>query len=429
MREKTGPSDRKTMYLDESILLYNPESPLTFDNNKVVMPTLAMDRLEEIAQKRVSELSLSAKESLELIDSLIRSGNIQKGVNLPNGGKLFLDNGARPLHFFENTYTNRLLSNAIEYKRQNTRENVIFVSKYPSSRIKMSAMEVTAEDYQTGRTSLFEKYGKILTEQNYSNGITSVRYQKINGEILRITGKDEITKIRHRDSIFDLTAENDEQRCAIDALTSPDVAIVALTGCAGSGKTLLSLAAGLHQTTKPDPLFRQVIVGRPSITMGGEFSNLGFLPGRIEDKIQPWTGPIFDNLEVLVPHHKDGGCREKNAVATQYSPSSYFVDKGFLQIEPLAYIRGRTFPKRYFIVDEAQNLRPVDIKTLITRCGRKTKIVFTGDMSQIDTPFLDSHSNGLAHLISIYINEPEFCYLNFSKSARSEMADKAARLL
>lgn len=423
-------SDRKTMYLDDSILFYNPESPLSFTNNKVVIPTLALDRLEEVAQKKASELSLSAKEALKLIDSLILGGNIQEGVKLPNGGRLFLDNGMGPLYFSENTNTNRLLSNACEYAKKNANERLIFVSKYPSSRIKATALNLTAQDYQTGRTSLFEKYGKIIAEKNYNNGITSVRYQRRDNDIFRISGTNNSTMIRRRDSIFNLTPENDEQECAIDALTCPDVSIIALTGCAGSGKTLLSLAAGLHQTNKAGKLFRQVIIGRPTITLGGEFSNMGFLPGTAEEKMQPWTGPIFDNLEVLIAHHKDsGGCKEKNVAASQYAPSNYLFEKGILRIEPLAYIRGRSLPLRYFIVDEAQNLRPIDIKTLITRCGRGTKIIFTGDMTQIDTPFLDAYSNGLAHLISQYINEPEFCYFNFSKSARSEMADKAARLL
>ena len=200
--------------------------------------------------------------------------------------------------------------------------------------------------------------------------------------------------------------------------------VVALTGSAGTGKTLLALAAGIHQTTKKAPLYEQVVVARPVVPMGND---IGYLPGDVNEKLTPWMQPIFDSLEVIVNTPK--GYMKDETSAARYRSSQYLIETGVLQIEALTYIRGRSMPLRYFIVDEAQNLRPIDVKTIITRCGEGTKIVLTGDMQQIDTPYLDSKSNGLAYLISRFINEENFCYLNLSCTVRSRLAEQGARLL
>ncbi|MCX8070032.1 MAG: PhoH family protein, partial [Thermodesulfovibrionales bacterium] len=180
-----------------------------------------------------------------------------------------------------------------------------------------------------------------------------------------------------------------------------------------------------HQTaqiTKKTSLYEQVIVTRPVVPMGND---IGYLPGDVEEKLKPWMQPIFDNLEVIINTPKVAS-KEKTIAMKSYQ---YLIDAGLLQIEPLTYIRGRSLPKRYFIIDEAQNLRPLDIKTLVTRCGEGTKIVFTGDLDQIDTPYLDKMSNGLAYLISRFINEENFCFLNLKQSVRSKLSEQGARLL
>jgi PhoH-like ATPase len=199
---------------------------------------------------------------------------------------------------------------------------------------------------------------------------------------------------------------------------------MALTGAAGTGKTLLALAAGIHQTTKASPLYEQVVVARPITPMGND---IGYLPGDIHEKLGPWMQPIFDNLEVIVNTPKDQV--KDNSPASRYASYQYLIDSGLLQIEALTYIRGRSLPRRYFIVDEAQNLRPLDVKTIVTRCGEGTKLIFTGDLDQIDTPYLDDASNGLAYLISRFINEENFCYLNLKGTVRSRLAEQGARLL
>src|SRR5208337_3809326 len=189
----------------------------------------------------------------------------------------------------------------------------------------------------------------------------------------------------------------------------------------------LALAAGLHQTSqivKKTSFYEQVIVSRPIVPMG---KDIGYLPGDLEEKLTPWMQPIFDNLEVILNTPK--GLIKDNANISKIKSYQYLMDAGLLQVEPLTYIRGRSLPKRYFVIDEAQNLRPLDVKTIVTRCGEGTKIIFTGDLDQIDTPYLDKMSNGLSYLISRLINEENFCFLNLKSSVRSKLAEQGAQLL
>jgi PhoH-like ATPase len=236
--------------------------------------------------------------------------------------------------------------------------------------------------------------------------------------------------IRRQRSVMSIAPKNIEQECAIDALLADNIDVVTLTGRAGTGKTLLAIAAGLYLCTKTihktstdhAKKFDQVMVARPIVPMG---QDLGFLPGDIKEKLYPWMQPIYDNLDVIVGTPTEH-IEEKN---THYRSSEYLIETGVVHIEPLTYIRGRSLPRRYLIIDEAQNLRPLDVKTIITRCGDGTKVVFTGDLEQIDSPFLDAASNGLSYLINKFINEENFCYLNLRKSARSALAERAAELL
>ncbi|UCD35566.1 MAG: PhoH family protein, partial [Nitrospiraceae bacterium] len=243
-------------------------------------------------------------------------------------------------------------------------------------------------------------------------------------------GEDNMELIRRQRSVMSISPKNNEQECAIDALLSPQVNLVALTGRAGSGKTLLALASGLYFCTKNPSRsgsegarrYEQVMVARPIIPLGND---IGFLPGDIKEKLHPWMQPIYDNLDVIVGT-TDERTEEKDV---HYRSSDYLVESGLVHIEPLTYIRGRSLPRRFLIIDEAQNLRPLDVKTIITRCGEGTKVIFTGDLEQIDSPFLDAASNGLAYLINRFIQEENFCYLNLKKSARSALAEQAAMLL
>lgn len=419
---------KKTFVLDTNVLIHDPEAIFSFEENEVVIPITVIEELDGL-KKGTGITPYSAREALRIIDSCRNGGGITtKGAALKNGGLLRLMFGGKKTPFFEKTPDNRIISVANDIKKENGRV-VVLVSKDTAVRIKADSLGITAQDYKKDKTDLFRNYGNVLQDSDHSNGILSVRYQMSGSKIYRLSGEINSIEVERERSIhkYNILAKNVEQECAIDALRSPEINIVALTGVAGSGKTLLSLAVGLSQIEKNDPLFKQLIVTRPVIPMGGRESDLGFLPGDLDEKLDPWIQPIFDNLDVIIKprehqlEDKEGG--------NKYRACRYLIESGLLQIQSLSHIRGRSLPKVFFINDEAQNLRPLDVKTIITRCGEGTKVIFTGDLDQIDTPFLDAESNGLAYLISRYINEPEFCYLRMKESARSSMADKAARLL
>ncbi len=272
--------------------------------------------------------------------------------------------------------------------------------------------------------SIVRRFGRIRREPAVAGDIRSVRFLRTGDDIFRLQGVEQRWKIKQEKSLDGIVPKTDDQRCAIDALLNPGVEVMALTGAAGTGKTLLALAAGIHQTTKSSPLYEQVVVARPIAPLGND---IGYLPGDINGKLGPWMQPIFDNLEVIVNTPKEQG--KDGAPPARNASYQYLIDSGVLHIEALTYIRGRSLPRRYFIVDEAQNLRPLDVKTIVTRCGDGTKLIFTGDLNQIDAPHLDPASNGLAYLISRFINEENFCYLNLKGTVRSRLAEQGARLL
>ncbi len=423
---------KKIFVLDTNVLIHDPKSLFSFNDNDVVIPFVVLEELDKL-KKGHGEIAASARAALRTIDYLRETGSLHSGIEMETGGMLSIsaEQGESVSAFMDNsTQDNRIIKTAlgvVEKRRTDGSGSlvpVILVSKDTAVRIKAEACGLHAEDYSNDKTTLFQKYGKVLEQSDYTNGICSIRYLRVEEDIYRIQGPDSHTKIKNGKSLEGVAPKNIEQRCAIDALTNPDIEVVALTGSAGTGKTLLALAAGIHQTTKKSPLYEQVVVARPVVPMGHD---IGYLPGDVQEKLAPWMQPIFDSLEVIVRtpkgHIKDG------APAPQYRSFQYLIDAGILQIEALTYIRGRSMPQRYFIVDEAQNLRPIDVKTIVTRCGEGTKIIFTGDLKQIDTPYLDAKSNGLAYLIDRFINEENFCYLNLSHSVRSRLAEQGARLL
>ncbi|HEX8947332.1 MAG TPA: PhoH family protein [Dissulfurispiraceae bacterium] len=422
---------KKTFVIDTNVLIHDPESIFRFEDNDVVIPITVIEELDDL-KKGHGEIPYSARHALKLIDSLRGGGNgeprdLSRGVKIPNGkgGTLRIETAENSNILKKESPDNWIISVAANLSAQDKETPVIVVSKDTAVRIKAESFGIPSEDYEHDKTSIFKEYGKVLHSGDYPNGIHSARYMQSGSDIYRLQGADKQTKVKSGKALDNIFPKNIEQECAIDALTSPDVEVVALTGTAGTGKTLLALAAGLHQTAKKSPLYEQVLVARPTIPLGGV--DIGYLPGDIKEKLHPWMQPIFDNLEFIITTPR--GLVKDNAALNKYKSYQYLIDSGVIHIEPLTYIRGRSLPKRYFIIDEAQQLRPIDIKTIITRCGEGTKIVFTGDLEQVDHPFLDAHSNGLAYLISRFINEESFCYLNLTKTARSSLAEKAAKLL
>ncbi|MDA8155118.1 MAG: PhoH family protein [Actinomycetota bacterium] len=407
---------QKTFVLDTSVLVHDPDAIHKFEDNRVIIPITVIEELDGLKRGHGS-VAYSVREALRNVDALRQHGNLSKGITLPNGGFLRI---ALQVQNGNLTADDKIIKTALELASSKGAAPVIVVSKDTAVRIKSEALGIGAQDYTHDKTSLFQEYGKILSA-DISGGITSVRYLLSGDRIFRLWDAGNQAQIKRQRAVSGILPRNIEQECAIDALTAEEISVVALTGHAGTGKTLLALAAGLFMKEKDD--YEQVLVARPVVPMG---QDLGFLPGDVEEKLRPWMQPIFDNLDVIVA--TPSGHKDEKPVS-RYRSSNYLVESGAVHIEPLTYIRGRSLPRRYMIIDEAQNLRPLDVKTILTRAGEGTKVIFTGDLDQIDTPYLDSHSNGLSYLIGRFINEPNFCYLNLVKSARSPLAERAAELL
>jgi PhoH-like ATPase len=426
---------KKTLVLDTNVLIHDPASLFKFADNHIVIPFTVIEELDRHKKGR-GEIAASARQVLRTIDELREGGSLSSGVAIPSGGTISVSLPSGNGHMKPSNNggdDNQIIRTALSItEKQPTNPTadpmpVVLVSKDTAVRIKAESLGINVEDYMGDKTSLFRKYGRVLSNGDNTNGITSVRYLHSGSNIYKLTGMDNLRPVKRGKERMGISPQNAEQECALDALTDPEIEMVALTGNAGTGKTLLALAAGLHQTSqivKKTSFYEQVIVSRPIVPMG---KDIGYLPGDVDEKLTPWMQPIFDNLEVILNTPK--GLIKDNANISKMKSYQYLMDAGLLQVEPLTYIRGRSLPKRYFVIDEAQNLRPLDIKTIVTRCGEGTKIVFTGDLDQIDTPYLDKMSNGLSYLVSRFINEENFCFLNLRYSVRSRLAEQGAKLL
>ncbi|RJQ54053.1 MAG: PhoH family protein [Nitrospiraceae bacterium] len=420
---------KKSFVLDTNVLIHDPEALLHFEDNDVVLPITVIEELDKL-KKGNGEIPYSARQALRLIDSFRETGNLSAGVAMSSGGALrvMIEEGS---HMASHSNDNRIISAAVTLAGKKDKNHpVILVSKDTSVRIKADALGLVTQDYLKDKTTVFQKYGNIMEEDAVPGEIRSVRYMKSGDRIFRAYGEDKMELIRRQRSVMNISPKNIEQECAIDALLAPRINVMALTGRAGTGKTLLAIAAGLHFCTKASHKgvtehagrYEQVVVARPIVPLGND---LGFLPGDVREKLHPWMQPIYDNLDVIVGTPGDHG----EGKEVNYRSADYLIESEVIHIEPLTYIRGRSLPRRFLVIDEAQNLRPLDVKTIITRCGEGTKVVFTGDLEQIDSPFLDAASNGLAHLINKFIQEENFCYLNLKQGARSALAERAAELL
>jgi len=418
----------KTFVLDTNVLLHDPEALLQFEDNDVVIPLAVIVELDGLKRGH-GEIPASARRSLRLIDDFRRKGDLAAGVELPGKGRIRVDTGDRGMEASSQSADNSIVLTAVRLKVNNP-DPVVMVSKDTAVRIKAETLGVSAENYRSDKSTIFQKCGRLIEGGESVEEFGSVRYRSTPSGLERIVGKGEWGDLEEKDDPMGIAARNPEQQCALDALSSRSVDVVALTGRAGTGKTLLALASGIELCTRMRAKaegsgagYEQVMVARPIVPMGND---LGYLPGEVGEKLLPWMQPIYDNLDVIVGTPGEG--KDSNP-AFKYRSADYLIESGVVHIEPLTYIRGRSLPRRYLIIDEAQNLRPLDVKTIITRCGEGTKVVFTGDLDQIDQPYLDATSNGLSYLISRFINEVNFCYLNLSISARSPLAEQGAELL
>lgn len=431
----------KTFVLDTNVLLHDPEAMFSFQDNTVIIPMTVIEELDGF--KRFNdERGRGARQISRRLDALRAKGKLSQGVKLKNGGILRIELEHKvemPSELIVSKADHHILGIALYY--QSKGEKVIFITKDINLRIKAEALGIDAQDYEKEKVKIEELYigwrevqvpaAKIdqfyrdekltLKEEFYPNesivlkdeaGSSKSALAKYNCQ------KKALIPLFHLNSVpWGLKPLNIEQRFAIELLLCNDVSLVTLIGIPGAGKTLLSLACGLQKTVE-ERQFRRLFIARPIIPVGRD---IGFLPGSKEDKLSSWMGAIHDNLEFLVDRsHPDERTEDK---------IQYFFTSGQIEVDALTYIRGRSLPNQYIIIDDAQNLTPGEVKTIISRAGSGTKIVLTGDPYQIDNPYLDVSSNGLTYLVERFKGQEVFGHLKFTKSERSSLAALAAELL
>jgi len=443
---------KKNYVLDANVLLHDPHAIFKFEDNDVVIPIFAIEEIDQFKHEG-SERGRNARTIARLLDELRRddASTLARGVPLESGGMLRI---AIPEHrpdtlvgLESHSQDLAILQTAIDVRDRDASRPTIFVTMDTNLRIRADALGVSAETYENQRVKdlelehsvvdlevpgadvdAFFQSGRVAAPalaSLHANACVMLRDAGAPGHTAlgRYDGaRGEIVSLRvGREGVMGVRPRNKEQSFAFDLLLDDAVRLVTLIGKAGTGKTLLALAAGLKRTTE-DGAYSRLLVSRPIMPLGRD---LGFLPGDVDEKLNPWMQPIFDNLEFLFTNGGAGttgkGRQDRGFVD--------LLENGTVQVEPLTYIRGRSLPHQYLIVDEAQNLTPHEVKTIITRCGEGTKIVLTGDPHQIDNPYVDHASNGLSVVADRFKREKIAGHVVLAKGERSELAELAANLL
>ncbi|MBL6963673.1 MAG: PhoH family protein [Bacteroidetes bacterium] len=436
---------KKIFVLDTNVVLYDYQSIYTFENNIVVIPITLLEEIDKF--KRGNEIiNYNAREFARELDTIFGDVLLSEGVKLDTGEEIFVstntifDEKLKGV-FWEDKPDHRILSVAFNLAKEKGPENVFLVSKDINLRMKAKSVGINSQDYETGKIkNIDELYsGKNLVENIHSDVIDKIYQQGFidleqsgvqsspspNEYFILRNGNKSILTVFHKEThtfrqvekirAYGITPRNAEQAFALNALMNPEVSLVTLSGKAGTGKTLMALAAALQ--VRKD--YKQILLARPIVPLSNR--DLGFLPGDITSKLDPYMQPLFDNLTVIKHQFKEE--------STEFTRINELLKNEKLMITPLAYIRGRSLSKVYFIVDEAQNLTPHEVKTIITRAGEGTKVVFTGDPYQIDTPYLDSRSNGLTVLIDKMKGQGLYGHVTMEKGERSILAELASDLL
>jgi len=436
----------KNYIIDTNVLLHDPNSLLSFENNNVLIPIEVIEEIDRF-KRESTELGQNARAVSRMLDGFRGEGRLSEGVKLPTGGRLrivFQKNGQEKnghAVFSGNTVDNRILSLAATIQKHQPKNPTILVSKDINLRIKADALGLQAEDYETDRVFIKDLYtgmvempagpqqlaafrakgelelksGRQYFPNEYCTLMDETNPKRTALSKVDASGAKLIPILDARDGVWGIKPRNREQHFAFDALLDDRVKLVTLMGKAGTGKTLLAMAAGLKRTVH-DREFRRLVVARPTISMGKE---LGFLPGSLEEKLAPWMQPIHDALEMLSDLN----------MGHDHRRSTDLMRSGSIVVEALSYIRGRSIANQFMIIDEAQNLTPLEAKTIITRVGHGTKIVFTGDPYQIDNPYVDSSSNGFNYVVSRFRTEAIAAHIELQKGERSELAELAANIL
>jgi PhoH-like ATPase len=440
-------SKKKIFVLDTSVILYDHNSIYNFVDNDVAIPIQVLEELDTF-KKGGDSKNYEARSFIRYLNSVSSDSLLNNWVKIggKSKGKLkvvkqiagLLNNAADTFDDYKND--NKIINAALSLQQENPKRNVVLVSKDICLRVKAKAFNLNAEDYQTGKVADVDKLytGKSVMTDVESEVIDEL-FSEENIPLLKVTeeklpynhflilsngkksalgyynSQENLVERVEKRTVYKIKPRNAEQAFAMHALLDPDIKLITLRGVAGTGKTLMALATALEQRSS----FHQIYVTRPIVPLSNK--DIGFLPGDANAKVDPYMQPIWDNLKFIKSQYKE--------TDKEFKRINEMVQTDKIAIAPLAYIRGRTLSNVFFIVDEAQNLTPHEIKTIITRAGENTKIVFTGDINQIDTPYLDAESNGLSYLIDKVKNHPLFCHVNLEKGERSELANLANELL
>lgn len=433
---------KKTFVLDTNVLLHNFSAIESFADNNVVLPMAVIEELDRFKSNN-DELGRNARQVIRRLDHLRKNGRLGDGVPMENGGvlKIVLDNGIPPPPGLQsNIMDNRIIR--VAYNIQQSGDRVIFVSKDINARIKSDALGIETMDFEKHKVNfdeLFTGYRELTAPAAELDELQRQGCRPLHGMdvypnefvvftaaenpqhtlLTRAHGQEELALLADvSEKVWNINPRSREQRLALDLLMDENVALVTLVGQAGTGKTLLALAAGLEQTAKGKH-YDKMLVSRPIIPLG---KDIGYLPGDKDSKLVNWMQPIFDNLAYLMRDGND----------TKYSVREKMEKlqrDRVVELEALTYIRGRSISRQYVVIDEAQNLTPHEVKTIVSRAGEGTKMVLTGDPSQIDNPYLDSNSNGLTYAVEHLKSSPIQGHVTLLQSERSALAALAADFL
>jgi len=438
-------SSKKVFVLDTNVLLHDPMAIFHFQEHEIVIPIVVIEEIDTF-KKDQTDLGRNARNVSRQLDKLRAEGTLSKGVPLEGGGSLKVDVAQHPMEMIttldKHKADNQILACALDLMNLR-KEKVVMVSKDTNLRIKADALGLLAEDYTTDKVAVDELYtgtavltvdpaqvdmlfdGGLVPEEglelNPNQFVTLVdRTNETHTALGRFYASDgRIHPLKRVETApWGIKPRNREQQFALELLLDDSVQVVTLLGKAGTGKTLLAIAAGLQQVVD-DERFNKLLVSRPVMPMGRD---LGFLPGDINEKLRPYMQPIYDNLDFIVAANMEQRRR------SSMTPGQ-LEEGGYMAVEPLTYIRGRSIPNQFIIVDEAQNLTPHEVKTILTRAGDGTKIVLTGDPFQIDNPYVDASTNGLSYLAEHFKHLELAGHVTLNKGERSKMAELASNLL
>ncbi|RME24720.1 MAG: PhoH family protein [Deltaproteobacteria bacterium] len=438
---------RKNFVLDTNVLLHDPNALFAFKDNDVVVPIYVIEEIDRF-KRDMSELGRNARVVGRYIDNYRKEGKLGEGVPLPGGGTLRVLFARKDIPIeigLAQKMDHKILAVALELKNTEPEKQTVFITKDVNLRIKADVLDIRAEDYDTERVSIDEIYTGVkevevdaaLIDRFYTEGGLDV--DEVSGlesepnmfvhladsmdnshtALARISpdGRRLQALRKPKGGLWGIHPRNREQVFAVDILLDDRIKLVTLAGKAGTGKTLLAIAAGLYKTAEENT-YQRLLVSRPIFPMGRD---IGYLPGDVEDKLNPWMQPIFDNMDFLL----NVGGREKRRGRSYRE----LMDMDMVEIEPLTYIRGRSIPNQFIVVDEAQNLTPHEVKTIITRAGDSTKIVLTGDLYQIDNPYVDASNNGLSYIVNRFRGKHIAAHVTLVKGERSELAELASDVL